>query len=255
MRVAVILSILVALPSTAGAQSAAEPEEDVAVNAARVHDEHCTAVAGVDSQAAGQAMQPVTEAWVRVSQEFEGNPRAYLLYWRGVLAQCLSQEDKAVADLAKFVGWYRDAGPTSRNTYSALDKDARKRLRRLDSSSGGPDTTSVAVGNPGLAAAGVVGLGAGGLLAGLSAWQATETQNTYDVMVSPIDGKDFDALIQQGDASHGAAIGLAVGAGVAAAVGAVLLPLSTRRGPARAALVVPAPLPDGGMVLAVGGRW
>ena len=242
-------------PGVVCAQSAGSAEEAAAVLAERVHSEHCGAVAAVDVAAAGQAMQPVSEAWVRVSQEFEATPRAYLLYWRGVLAQCLSQEDKAAADLARFVSWYRDAGPTSRTTYRSLDEDAWKRLRRLGSSSGAPDTTSAPRGDPGLAALGVGSLGAGAVLAGLGAWQGAETRNTYDLMVAPADGKDFDELARQGDASHAAAIGLAVGAGVAGAVAAVLLPLSARRGPARAALIVPAALPEGGVAVVVGGRW
>ncbi len=54
------------LPAVASAQSA----PNAAVLAAQVMDAHCTEGAGGGSKAAGQALQPVTEAWVQGSQAF-----------------------------------------------------------------------------------------------------------------------------------------------------------------------------------------
>lgn len=228
---------------------AASPTEDAALLAAEVTETHCTAVAGGDSKGAGQAMQPVTEAWVRVSAALEASPKPYLIYWRGVLAQCLSQEERAEADLVEFGSWFADASASDRRIYAQLDRDARSRLLRLRRRSGGARVEL------GPVVGGVAGVGAGVALGGLAAWQGAETQRTLQIYVTAASGKDFDALLQQGESSHAAAIGLAVGAGVAAAAGTVLLALSAGPGGGRSVAILPVVSPSGGAGAVVAGRW
>ncbi len=166
-----------------------------------------------------------------------------------MLAQCLSQEEKAESDLTEFSAWFAAASPSDRRIYSDLDRDARKRVARLQRGAAAPKQA-----DPGFVVAGLAAVGGGGVLGGLAGWQAAETQSTYDLYVAAGDNKDFDALQEQGDATWRASIWLAAGAGVAAAVGSVLLALSSRGPTPRAALVVPVPQP-GGLALVIGGRW
>jgi hypothetical protein len=253
-----LFALLVAallVPTSARAQHLNDAVESPAERAARVHQEHCTAVAAGSSEAASVAIQEVNEVWLLLSREFDRDPRAYLLYWRGVLAQCLSQETRAMEDLARFVDWYREADATARGAYHTLDFDGRKRLRRLRGSSETSTTPGVTHRQAPIAAAGIVGLVAGGVFGGLAAWQADETQRIRQTFIEPAENKDFEALLEQGHGSHQASIGLAIGAGAAAAVGAVLLPISSQLGAKPAVTLVPVVWPGKRYGFAVGGRW
>ena len=52
--------------------------------------------------AALKSIATVGEVWARLSEQYEKSGESYLLYWRGVLAQCMDQEDRALCGLAAF---------------------------------------------------------------------------------------------------------------------------------------------------------
>ena len=174
-----------------------------------------------------------------------------------MLAQCLSQEEKAEADLGEFVVWVGSASEETQQTLASLRDDAARRLRQLQRR-----TDRATAANAPLLAAGLGSLGGAAALGGLAGWQAAATQETGRAYIA--EGvKDFDQLRADGDRTQRAAIGLGVGAGLAGVVGAVLLPLS--RILARPVAAGPRPTPptvvlipsrDGrGLGFAVGGEW
>ncbi len=105
--------------------------DDIAIEADRLNQAACLAVA--EQQAvnkAGVAMAEVSVLWVKVDEVFEAaaEPKpTFLLYWRGVLAQCLDRNELALSDLEGFVE--AEAGkPGSAD----LVKDATRRIVRLE---------------------------------------------------------------------------------------------------------------------------
>lgn len=245
-------------PSTPepAAEDAEPTAEQIAIEAQQTRDAHCTTVAGNDSTASAEALSTVSNTWGRVSTALERTGVQYLLYWRGVLAQCLSQEPKAEADLGGFLLWIRGASADDQRTLASLRDDAERRLRRLRREGGGSSGP-----NKPLLGAGLGSLGAAAALGGIAAWQGAETESTRQAIIS--EGiKDFDSLVEQGGRTRSAAIGLGIGAGAAAIAAAVLLPASAATGdgsgvasrPGRTFVVVPSAGP-GGVGLTVSGRW
>lgn len=124
MRPLILLLVVVLLPATAWSGDAAE---EVAARAQRAHEEHCPEVAGTgDEGDAARAIGEVSAVWVDVTEVYEETGATWLLYWRGVLAQCLGQSDRAAEALAGFL----ESDPTSEGL-TAMMHDAHKRLRRL----------------------------------------------------------------------------------------------------------------------------
>ena len=255
MRVAVIssiLSVLVALPSTAGAQSAAER---VAARASKAHDTYCAEVAGVgDESDAALALVEVGAAWAEVAQVYEATGTEWLLYWRGVLAQCLSQDDRAAEALSAFL-----ASDTATEGLAAMVGDARKRLRRLrpdyvPPSSAKPPPTPEDRQRAGRAAGGVVlALGAAGAGVGSGVGFAQFSGTRAAVTTELLLASESEALITQGSGQVVAGVGLAIGAGVAAVASIAAFAGSGRSGGAR--VVVAPTAVAGGVGLVVGGRW
>ncbi len=104
---------------------AATPSE-AALEAARVRDELCSDAAGSDTTLAANVHTEVSRVWSEVSGAFESSQQPFLLYWRGVLEQCLDQDERARDDLERFL---LDSGDDP--SYADLARDARRRLRRL----------------------------------------------------------------------------------------------------------------------------
>lgn len=109
------------------APAAAEEPAFVAADAYDVHQAHCASVAGGTTQAAAESMAEVTEVWRRVIAAYEASGRTYLLYWRGVLGECLGQPERAGTDYRLFV----DLEQFGSADLAPLVKDARTRLRRM----------------------------------------------------------------------------------------------------------------------------
>ncbi len=118
--------LIIALTLLTTAVQAGEADK-AALVAYEAHEENCAAVAAGDTNSALAEQQiVVTSAWQSVVQAYDNTGRAYLLYWRGVLSQCLGQEDRAAKDLQLFVELEQFD-----DRFSALVKDAHKRLRRM----------------------------------------------------------------------------------------------------------------------------
>ena len=100
--------------------------EQLAVEASNVQNEHCADAASNQETGGIRSISTVSDTWVRVSERYDQSGESYLLYWRGVLAQCMDQEDRALADLKDFIS--RSEG---NSLWATLIKDARRRARQL----------------------------------------------------------------------------------------------------------------------------
>jgi hypothetical protein len=132
MRVAALLTGLLAMLFGVGSAPAQEAEEDVALAAFEAVQEHCTTLRSDDVGLASDALVTVGLVWKRVDGAYGEQPEDWLLYWRGVLAHCLGQQDPARSDLAAFV-----AASSADPELAPQIRDARRRLRLLDR--GSPD--------------------------------------------------------------------------------------------------------------------
>ncbi len=83
----------------------AGPADDAAIEADRVNQAACLDVAEQRAvNKAGVAMAEVSVVWVRVDEVYTAAPAPkpkHLLYWRGVLGQCLDRDELARADLVR----------------------------------------------------------------------------------------------------------------------------------------------------------
>jgi len=147
---------------TETAQPAEESAESVALEAARVQGEHCADAASDFDTTGIQSILAVNNTWFRVSEQYDRTGDNYLLYWRGVLAQCMDQEGRAYEDLKSFL---EQAGDSS--LWAGLIRDARRRIRLLERKSGaaGGGATRAVLRDPRR----ITGLILGGSLAAASA--------------------------------------------------------------------------------------
>jgi hypothetical protein len=112
-----------ALPATAFGG----PAEEVAMEAYAFQQRYCADVAGSSSTTtATEALSEVTEVLSRLSAIHDRTQTTFLLYWRGVLLQCVQYEERSAADLSAFL-----ADESVALTFPSLAKDARRRLRSV----------------------------------------------------------------------------------------------------------------------------
>jgi hypothetical protein len=104
----------------------AGPADEAAAAAYDVSQTHCGEAAGASTEKAAGYYAQVTQVWQQTIAAYEATGASYLLYWRGVLEQCLNQTERAAQDLALFVALEGD-----RSDYAAQVKDAKNRLRRM----------------------------------------------------------------------------------------------------------------------------
>lgn len=248
---ALVLSALLAVP----AAFAEDPPdaEAVAVQAAEIAHRHCSDVASAASVGAAEALNEVSPVLVAVARAYETHGDPFLLFWKGVLNQCLDQEDRATEDFEGFL-----AGVGDDAAYSAQVRDARLRLRRLTARQAGRS----ARGGSGASPAGPVGVvfvssGAGVAILGAalhaSAFQEAALTQAADggwTSTHSGDPTEWAALQDRNRTGLGVLVGgsvLAV-AGVAVAISAA--------SDARQAVLVPWGAPSGrGVVLGIGGRF
>jgi hypothetical protein len=120
-----LLLLLLAAPAFAGEADKIAMEADSVNQAACLDVAEQTAV-----NKAGVAMAEVSVVWVKVDEIYSASPEprpAYLLYWRGVLGQCLDRDELALADLRAFA-----TTQASNAAYAGLVKDAERRILRLE---------------------------------------------------------------------------------------------------------------------------
>ncbi len=234
--------LLLAIPAQAG------QADDAAVRASEVQGEHCNRILREDAALEAAALSVVAGALGQVAEAYEATHKPFLLYWRGVLAECIGYDDDARVDLLAF--WNK----TQEDADLATQRDdAVRRLRRL----GVSVVARRRVGEAGMG----VGMGVvagGGVLAGLAGWQKSEldrAQTEYeagDLLWVALEDKreEGEAAADGANAFTGAAIGLAVGGAAAIVIQAVV-----DGGPQRvtwAPVVVPT---SDGAVVTVAGRW
>jgi hypothetical protein len=110
---------LIPRPGHAGTAEAA------AMEAYAFQQRYCAEVAGATSTSdATQALSEVTIVLSRLSLTYDETGVPFLLYWRGVLLQCVQQEERAIADMEAFL-----ASPGVEEDFTALVKESRRRIR------------------------------------------------------------------------------------------------------------------------------
>jgi hypothetical protein len=241
------------LPAFALAQAPPEGDEAeaLALEAAQAHQRHCSDAAGMNMSNRTTAVAEVSAVWARVHGELERSRKAYLLYWRGVLGECLDQEEPALADLKAFV-----AARAGSDRYATQVADAQRRIRRLERSLGGAGGGSVA--GPVVAVALGVGAGTAG---GLAGWQwGVATTTADELYAEPHSGTTLTELVATGDRAQTTSrvlVGTAAGLGV----GSVVAIIASAAAPKRTAGVerplpvfAVAPTPEG-VAFSLGGRW
>ncbi len=105
----------------------ADPSIDVATRASEINQQECANVHTLKHRVSAAGMQKVVEVWDEVLRVYEEEGKApYLLFWRGVLAQCLGRNELAVLDFESFV-----ASQRGQSMFTDLVRQSRTRLKRL----------------------------------------------------------------------------------------------------------------------------
>ncbi len=192
---------------------------------------------------AAQSLARVGDVWARVSEAYERSKEPYLLYWRGVLGQCLNQDERAVADLEGFL-----AGVGDESTYTDLVRDATVRLRRLKRGEERGPSAGVPLGIG-------LGLAAGaGLSGALAAWQNQVSVDAHDRYKSgELTTAEFPFVQTDSLEAWRRRNGLlALSGGLAAGSIAALITAAVMGQDGVGVAAVPTP---GGFVVSMGGRW
>ena len=257
MRIAFALVALVALVAlgTGPALAGKIPEQQwAAVQAADTHAKYCGE--GVDQtiESSGSAIAEVGKMWASLDGLPERTGATGLLYWRGLLAECLDRQDHAIADLTQFLEAHKHD-----TTWVEPVRDAIRRLQRMGVESEPSPTARPAGRILGFSLAGLMGAGSGvmGALAGVRSGHRQELETLY--YSGSLRTDDFTTVDTQGQAATqdingfaAGAVGLAAGAATAVLVSA-LAPNSGGGTLHRiAAIGVPTP---GGLWLGIGGHW
>ena len=133
----VALMVGFAVSAQAETPKANPAAEKLALESHQVLAEHCADTASDDMTVAAESVAVVSDVWARVSAELEASKKVYLLYWRGVLAQCLNQNERALIDLKKFIVERQDS-----TLWPDLVDDSKKRVKRLERKAEGPPRIS-----------------------------------------------------------------------------------------------------------------
>ncbi len=221
-----VAALLAAGPALAQEQeSSADPEsEALAQEAHSVLLAHCAEAVGEDITRAAESVALVSDVWARVSAQVESSRKVYLLYWRGVLAQCLDQEDKAMNDLQAFVKARKGS-----ELWAGLIADAEKRIARLERQATGPKVV-----NPGWFVGGGLAAGSAVFAVGAAvAWQQSQQTATGEIYPNGLPGTAFEASLAKAESqsnANAAMTGLAVACGAGAIVSFVLTATRSRAG-------------------------
>ena len=118
---------LVAVVAMVSAGSAFADEE-LAVTASDVHHEFCAEIYSGNVTLVAEGYREVATTWENVDKEYGETGDIVLLYWRGLLAQCLGQGELAREDLTTFV---ESQDKEQQNKLRMMTADAKKRLNRM----------------------------------------------------------------------------------------------------------------------------
>ena len=238
--------------------------EKAALDAFTVVNEHCADVGASDVTLHANSVAKVAPAWAVVSAAYEAEGDSFLLYWRGVLAQCLEYQDKAVDDLKSFIEQFVGSAENATQV-----RDARSRLRRLGVKLRGP--ANVGAGRVGAIPGAVLATSAGALAA-LTLAQALQVQAIENNLETDVhvrnnalgaNPESIESLQQRGESlALGTNITLVASISCAAAsllafgVWRARLQSNARAGAAAPTMMFAlAPHPQGGVALAWQARW
>ena len=249
-------------PQPAPAKEKKITGETLALEAAEVQNKHCADAYGRDTTRALQSIATVAEVWARVSEQYEKSGETFLLYWRGVLAQCMDQEERGLTDLKGFV-----AESGSSTLWVALVKDATRRIRQLERKTGTSSGPRPLAPDEARAAVGVIlggSLAAGSALSGVVAgirWEEAKG-HAADIYAGEGDTGEVANLATNpsfGDGTTSSRQGIALGAAsIAMGAGALVSFIIAARagGEASAAHVPPLLVPTAtGAVVTWEARW
>jgi len=238
----VLLCVALSVPSA----MAGSITDEAALAAHQIREARCSDVGTLNITRAAASVTQVAAVWQQVSEAYEAERVSYILYWRGMLAQCLGYDDKAVSDLSAFIQSDSQHGESA-----GMIADARRRLRFLTrgSSPRSPPPPAAALG---------VGLLIGsGVFGALSISQGVQVEANDQAFKSERhDAAGRQALLDERAPLVAAANGLG-----AAAIGCLTaslvsfgVHLAARKGEAGLSFGV-GPTRDGGLAIGVGGRW
>jgi hypothetical protein len=236
-----MIVVLVAVSGTAAAQGAMAP--DLAASAAAtVFDRRCSDLAAEETTQAASALSEVGSVWARVSQSYDRFGTPLLLYWRGLLSQCLNQDQRAIDDFEGFL-----AAEGRNDVYASMIREAHRRLGQL-----GVKAPEVRESNPQLVTGAVLGAaGAGfaglGVALNLSTYSAGRVRPDGTRWTTTVSSTGYRALVPLNRAGFATAIS----GGVLAGVGLVVA-LTSSKSNTPTAWVVPA---GDGVAFGVAGRF
>jgi hypothetical protein len=257
-------------PVDKGTPSSDPESETLALKAQQVISQHCAEAAGGNTTKAAIAVAQVSDVWARVSTQLDQGHKVYLLYWRGVLGQCLDQEERAIEDLRAFVAVRADS-----ELWAGLVEDANSRLRRLEKSLGKttakrpPPPPPPVLPPPTRRSGGIalgIGLSSAAVATGmLSAWQGQQAQAQLDLMYSEphprrsttgvLSLEDLEAAMNTHARASYVLTGTTVALGIGSAV-AFVLAATSKKGAAGSAAAVPIVVPvQGGAAALWEIRW
>jgi hypothetical protein len=127
-------SVVASLAWVRPAQGQSDPVSELAVQASDVHAAYCADVFSSDEDLAEAARQASAAMWEELDAHLKLDPEPFLLYWRGVMAQCLGRDDQARADLEGFlqaVAYLQAVDDAHSDAIQTMCGDAERRLRRL----------------------------------------------------------------------------------------------------------------------------
>lgn len=243
-----LLSLMMTSALAEEASSDADPHlnaNDVAVEAQQVVEAHCVGMGTDRTAVKASALGAIGPAYARVSEVYERTHVSWLLYWRGVLGQCLGQLDSAEVDLFTFATKRRDD-----SSMTSLVRDAQRRLAILkrQRNRGTSARESALSSGQGLGVALGAGLAAGAALGAVgtaleSAAQQRARQGLYDGDQPTAALDDFVAEGKAAAQRQSAALGISLGLGVGSALAFVLAALPAKN--SRTARLAPGPTPLG----------
>ena len=238
--VAILLLVSTPLLASSPGQLPADSPKDVARAAQQVVESHCARLTRNRASAKADALGAIGPVYSRVSVVYEQTRIPWLVYWRGVLSQCLGEDQVARVDLEAFV----QANGDDRSLASQV-VDAKRRLRLLDWR-----------GRPEVRARSVVGLvaGAGLALAAVStavgSAQAASAQETTreQLYLGDQPRATIDSLVAQGEGQalrQSVLLGFTIGFGLGSGLSFVIAATRPRADSSETLRVLPGPVPLG----------
>jgi len=115
-----VLGLCLVSPALAG------EAEDAAVATHQIRQKYCAEAATKENTEVAKALNEIMPVFVQVSEVYDATQEEFLLYWRGVLQECIGKEELAQQDLNAFLASKKASGD-----FPDLALDAQRRLRRM----------------------------------------------------------------------------------------------------------------------------